>query len=590
GKFNQGNTEYLVQTGKFLETADDVRQLVVGMHLGKPVYLKNIAQIEDGPDEIKDYVTFGYGAAHAGEHKALEYPAVTLSVSKRKGSDAMGLGERLMEKSEALKGKLIPSDVTMTVTRNYGETASEKVHELLKHLSAAILAVTVLVALTMGWRSGLVIFMTVPVTFAMTLFVYYMFGYTLNRITLFALVFVTGLVVDDAIIVVENMHRHFKMRKLPFLQAAIASIDEVGNPTILATFTVIASVLPMAFVSGLMGPYMSPMPIGASLAMLFSLFVALIITPYLAYRLLRGDTHGHSEKEYRLETTGIYKLYTRIFVPLLENAKKRWWFIGSVVVLLLASMSLMYFKLVTVKMLPFDNKNELQVVIDMPEGATLEKTAALSKEIAAYLRNVPEVTHYQMYTGTSAPINFNGLVRHYDLRQGSNVADIQVNFLPKGERSEQSHDIAKRIRPAIVKIGASYGARIKIAEVPPGPPVLSTLVAEVYGPDYTKQIEVAHQVRTAFETSPGVVDVDWLVEDDQTEYRFEIDKEKAAQSGVSPQQIYHVLGIALNGKQIGALYQAKELETVGIQLQLAESQRSSVDDLKNIHVIAMTGT
>lgn len=590
GKFNQGNTEYLVQTGKFLETADDVRQLVVGMHLGKPVYLKNIAQIEDGPDEIKDYVTFGYGAAHAGEHKALEYPAVTLSVSKRKGSDAMGLGERLMEKSEALKGKLIPSDVTMTVTRNYGETASEKVHELLKHLSAAILAVTVLVALTMGWRSGLVIFMTVPVTFAMTLFVYYMFGYTLNRITLFALVFVTGLVVDDAIIVVENMHRHFKMRKLPFLQAAIASIDEVGNPTILATFTVIASVLPMAFVSGLMGPYMSPMPIGASLAMLFSLFVALIITPYLAYRLLRGDTHGHSEKEYRLEATGIYKLYTRIFVPLLENAKKRWWFIGSVVVLLLASMSLMYFKLVTVKMLPFDNKNELQVVIDMPEGATLEKTAALSKEIAAYLRNVPEVVHYQMYTGTSAPINFNGLVRHYDLRQGSNVADIQVNFLPKGKRSEQSHDIAKRIRPAIVKIGASYGARIKIAEVPPGPPVLSTLVAEVYGPDYTKQIEVAHQVRTAFETSPGVVDVDWLVEDDQTEYRFEIDKEKAAQSGVSPQQIYHVLGIALNGKQIGALYQAKELETVGIQLQLAESQRSSVDDLKKIHVIAMTGT
>lgn len=592
GKFNSQDQEFLVEAGNFLESAEDVGKIVIGVYGGSPVYLKNVAEIVDGPEEPKDYVSFGFGDAAvpvAFSNDDREFTAITLSVSKSKGSDAMKIAESIMQKVEGLKGNLIPSDITVTATRNYGETASEKVGELLKHLSAAILAVTLLVAMAMGWRSGLVIFMTVPVTFALTLFVYYMFGYTLNRITLFALVFVTGLVVDDAIIVVENMHRHFKMKQLPFLQAAIAAIDEVGNPTILATFTVIASVLPMAFVSGLMGPYMSPMPIGASLAMLFSLLIALIITPWLVLRLFKNEDHGHEEKHYQLEETTIYKWYAAAISPLIENSRKRWLFLGATVVLLLASTSLLYFKMVAVKMLPFDNKNEIQVIIDMPEGTTLERTAAVTKEIAAYIRTQPEVVNYQSYVGTSAPINFNGLVRHYDLRRGSNVADIQLNLLSKHDRDAQSHDIAKRIRPDIQSIAKKFDANVKIAEVPPGPPVLSTMVAEIYGPDYQRQVEIAKQIRSIFETTESVVDVDWFVEDDQTEYKFEINKEKAMLAGVNSQQIVHALGIALNGASVATLYQPKELEPVGIHLKLEEKERSSIPDLKSIQIQSMSG-
>lgn len=592
GKFNSQDREFLVEAGNFLESAEDVGKVVIGVYDGSPVYLKNVADIIDGPEEAKDYVNFGFGDAAVPEtlkNDDREFTAITLSVSKSKGADAMKIAESIMRKVDALKGTLIPSDITVTATRNYGETASEKVGELLKHLSAAILAVTLLVAVAMGWRSGLVIFMTVPVTFALTLFVYYMFGYTLNRITLFALVFVTGLVVDDAIIVVENMHRHFKMKQLPFLQAAIAAIDEVGNPTILATFTVIASVLPMAFVSGLMGPYMSPMPIGASLAMLFSLLIALVITPWLVLRLFKNDDPRHEEKHYRLEGTSIYKWYAALITPLIENKRKRWIFLGSTVILLLASMSLLYFKLVAVKMLPFDNKNEIQVIIDMPEGTTLERTAAVTKEIATYIRTQPEVVNYQTYVGTAAPINFNGLVRHYDLRRGSNVADIQMNLLSKHNRDAQSHDIGKRIRPDIQSIARKYGANVKIAEVPPGPPVLSTMVAEIYGPDYKRQAEIAKQIRSIFETTESVVDVDWFVEDDQAEFKFEINKEKAMLAGVNSQQIVHSLGIALNGMNAATLYKPKELEPVTIHLKLAEKERSSIHDLKDIQIQSMGG-
>ena len=590
GKFNSGDREFLVETGKFLADAEDVGALVVGVHQGLPVYLRSVSSIADGPEEPSAYVGMGIGLHQQDPYDAMEYPAVTLSVSKRPGADAMHIAEQILLKTDALKGRLIPSDIRVTTTRNYGETASDKVSELLKHLSVAIIAVTILVAFSMGWRSGLVIFMTVPVTFALTLFVYYMFGYTLNRITLFALVFVTGLVVDDAIIVVENMHRHFKMRRLPFLQAAIASIDEVGNPTILATFTVIASVLPMAFVSGLMGPYMSPMPIGASMAMMFSLIVALIITPYLAYRLLKREEDGnHKHEEYALEKTKIFQWYSATINPLLNSSKKRWWFIGGVTGLLMASTLLVVFKLVAVKMLPFDNKNEVQVVIDMPEGTTLERTAAVTKEIAAYLRTQPEVVNYQMYVGTSAPINFNGLVRHYDLRRGSNVADIQVNLLPKSERSDQSHDISKRIRPEIHKIAIPYGANVKVSEVPPGPPVLSTLVAEIYGPTYDEQIRVAGEVKSIFETTDGVTDVDWLVEADQTEYRLEIDKEKAMLSGVAAQQITHALSMALSGMNVSAIQHPNELEPVYINLRLPERDRSDIQSLKSLQVMSAGG-
>jgi multidrug efflux pump subunit AcrB len=435
GSFVQNDTEYLVTTGKFLSTSEDVENLVVGVNNNMPVYLKQVASIQDGPQTPKNYVSFGYGKANEkfAKHNS-EYPAVTISIAKVKGADAMKISEKILERVEALKKNVIPSDVNVEVSRNYGETASHKVGELLLHLGVAIIAVTVLVMLAMGWRGGLVVFFSVPLTFALTLFSYYLLGYTLNRITLFALVFVVGIVVDDSIIIAENMHRHFKMKRLPFKQAAIYAINEVGNPTILATFTVIAAILPMAFVSGMMGPYMSPMPIGASIAMILSLFVALTVTPYLGYHLLHEKDEQEHKEEQGLETSWIYRVYKKIEEPLLDNSKKRNLMFLVTGVLLIGSVLMFFTKSVAVKMLPFDNKNEFQVVIDMPEGTTLERTAAVTKEIAQYLSTVPEVVDYQNYVGASAPITFNGLVRHYDMRGGSNMADIQVNLLHKEDR------------------------------------------------------------------------------------------------------------------------------------------------------------
>ncbi|WP_282013995.1 efflux RND transporter permease subunit [Marinifilum flexuosum] len=591
GSFNSHDKEYLVETGKFLENADDVSNLVVGVYKGSPIYLKQVAEVIDGPEIPSQYVSFGYGKINDAKVQFKgEYPAVTISVAKRRGADAMKVSEQILSKIESLKKDLIPSDVHVDVTRNYGETASDKVAELLLHLLGAIVAVTFVVMLAMGWRGGLVVFLSVPITFALTMFSYYFLDYTLNRITLFALVFVTGIVVDDSIIIAENMHRHFKMKRLPFMQAALRSIDEVGNPTILATFTVIAAVLPMVFVSGLMGPYMSPMPIGASIAMIFSLLVALTITPYLAYRLLRHkEKEGKEEKVFQLEDSLIYKMYAATIRPMLESRLKRWGFISIVSVLLLASTTLIYFKMVAVKMLPFDNKNEFQVVIDMPEGTTLERTAVVAKELAAYIAQQENVVDYQTYVGTAAPINFNGLVRHYDLRRGSNVADIQVNLTHKHDRDLQSHDIAKAMRPGLQEIGKKFNANIKVVEVPPGPPVMSTLVAEVYGPDTDGQINIAKQVKSIFGKTNDVVDVDWLVEDDQTEFQFNVDKEKAMLAGVSTQQVVHTLNMALRGNEVSQLYQEHEHEQVGIDLRLQEKDRSSLTDLKKINILTQSG-
>jgi len=591
GAFNKNDTEYRVETGEFLKTADDVENLVVGIYNQSPVYLKQVARVLDGPEEPVQYVNFGFGKMD--EKKALfggEYPAVTISVAKRRGADAMKVSAQILKKITHLEKDLIPSDVHIEVTRNYGQTASHKVTELLMHLAGAIIAVTFVVMLAMGWRGGLVVFLSVPVTFALTMFSYYFFDYTLNRITLFALVFVTGIVVDDSIIVAENMHRHFKMKKLPFIQAAIRSIDEVGNPTILATFTVIAAVLPMAFVSGLMGPYMSPMPIGASIAMIFSLLVALTITPYLAFRLLRVvEKDKKVKKAFVLENSPVYKIYLKIMEPMLGAAWKRWTFIGAIFVLLLASTTLVYFKWVAVKMLPFDNKNEFQVIIDMPEGTTLERTAVVTKELAAYIARQQEVVNYQTYVGTASPMNFNGLVRHYDIRRGSNVADIQVNLTDKTERKTQSHEIAKTMRPGIQALAKILNANVKVVEVPPGPPVLSTLVAEIYGPDYDKQIEIARQVKKQFAQTDDVVDIDWQVEASQPEYKFNVMKEKAALLGFSTQQVINTIAMALHGQEVTQLYAEKEHEQVGITLRFPEKDRSSLEDLKQINIMSPTG-
>lgn len=596
GSFSSNDTEYLVDTGDFFKSAEEVRNVVVDVQNGDPIYLHSIAEIRDGPEEPSEYVSYGVGhqkAEQAGLNAGESYPAVTISIAKRSGADAMAIAEQIQRKVDNLDGSLIPADVNVTTTRNYGKSASAKVFSLLEHLLVAILAVTFVVALALGWRGALVVFLSVPVTFALTLFLYYMFGYTLNRITLFALVFVTGIVVDDSIIIAENMHRHFKMKKLPLKQAAIASISEVGNPTILATFTVISAVLPMAFVSGLMGPYMSPMPIGASLAMIFSLIVALVITPWLAYILL---PHGNTEKdengedkEYDLKETFIYKWYARTMEPLIESTFKRWVFIIGVTVLLLASMLLFVFRMVEVKMLPFDNKNEVQLIIDMPEGTTLERTNAVAREIGLSLKDVPEIKDYQIYAGDNAPINFNGLVRHYDLREGPNVADIQLNLIDKGKRSDQSHAIAKRLRPMVQKVGEKYNANVKVVEVPPGPPVQSTIVAEIYGPDTDERKRVGSRVKDIFEKTAGIVDVDWMVEAPQTKYKLDVNTEKAMMSGISSKQVVQTVTMALRGKDVSRLYSEKELNEVPITVKLLKAERSDIEKLKKLHMRSASG-
>lgn len=595
GSYASDNKSMLVQTGGFLDSVEGVKRLVVSVSGGKPVYLSDVANVEDALSEPADYVFMGLGpATHVGANNIRpninakqDYAAVTISVAKRTGANATWVAEDLVRKVESLKGKVIPSDVQVTVTRNYGETAREKNNELLFHMFLAAISVTILIALFMGWRAGAVAAIAIPVTLALTMLIFYLIGYTLNRITLFALIFSIGILVDDAIVVVENIHRYFTTTIMKPLDAAIKAVDEIGNPTVLATFAVIASILPMGFVGGLMGPYMRPIPVGASMAMLFSMLIAFIVTPYFAFRFMKGESHfGTHEAP---EDSKLTAFYRRWMGRLIHEKKLRYGFLASVVGLLLISCSLIYFKAVTVKMLPFDNKNELQVIVDAPDGTPLEQTARMTREMGDALRTVPEVTDFQTYIGTSAPFNFNGLVRHYYLRKGASVADIQVNLLPKDERKDQSHAIAKRIRPLVKAIADKYGARVKVAEIPPGPPVLSTLVAEVYGPDDVARAGVAAKVKAILAKTAGVVDVDWYREDDQAKLTFAVDQEKAALSGVAVDDVARTLRIALEGDSAGLLHLPKEKEPVSINLRLPAGQRSSVAALSSIYVSGAKG-
>ena len=590
GSFSRGNVEFAVEAGRFLGTAADLQQIVVGVHAGRPVYLRDVASsITDGPSEPEDYVLYANGGGSQSGASA-DYPAVTLTLAKRKGTNATDISLAAEKKIDTLRGYLLPADLNVSVTRNYGETAKDKSDELLKHLFIATLSVTLLIALALGWRESGVVLIAIPVTLALTLFIFYLFGYTLNRVTLFALIFSIGILVDDAIAVVENIVRHFRMpansgRNLSSI--AIEAVDEVGNPTILATFTVIAAILPMAFVRGLMGPYMRPIPVGASAAMLFSLVVAFVVSPWSALRLLHH--YGERVTDEHEKEGWTTKVYRRIMNPLLDSAARRWMFLGVVVVLLLLACSLVAFKLVKVKMLPFDNKSEFQVIVDMPDGTTLEQTTRVSQELGQYLGKQPEVANYQIYSGTSGPYNFNGLVRHYFLRHGANQADIQVNLLGRKERSTQSHEIAKRLRPGLVTIGNKYGARLKVAEVPPGPPVLQTLVAEVYGPDYQQQMELAKQIKKVFETTPGVVDVDWYVEDPQAKYDVVVDLDKAALNGVSAAAVTQTVQMGLNGATAGLLHDPKSREDVPIRVQLDRPGRSAIESLTAMRLPTPSG-
>ncbi|MFN7828232.1 MAG: efflux RND transporter permease subunit [Acidobacteriota bacterium] len=606
GSFSRGNREYLVESGGFLTSAEEIGQVVIGAQNQRPIYLREVARIEDGPEEPADYVGFASGlAAESGVKTAGLQAAVTISIAKRKGKNAISIAEQVLAKVEGLKGTLIPADVLVTPTRNYGETASEKSNELLFHMLIAIVSVALLIWLTLGFRESGIVAIAIPVTLALTLTVFYLYGYTLNRITLFALIFSIGILVDDAIVVVENIARHYHLpgnRGRSIIRIAIEAVDEVGNPTILATFAVIAAILPMAFVSGLMGPYMRPIPIGASAAMIFSLLVAFIVTPWASLRLLKRAADvpaGHAAHHDEVAEGAATRFYRRFMNRLIREPRWRNGFLVLVVVLLLGSISLFALRLVRVKMLPFDNKSEFQVIIDTAEGTTLEETAALTREIGHYLGTVPEVTNYQSYVGTASPFNFNGLVRHYYLRQGPHVADIQVNLASKDRRDAQSHEIAKRVRPLIQQIAAKYEARVKVSEVPPGPPVLQTLVAEVYGPDSRRQVEIARQIRDIFDRTDGVVDVDWYVEDDQTRYRFEVDQEKAALNGVAAEQIAATLRVALDGLPVGLAHPPVsrstgepgpvEKEDLPIVLQMSRADRSGLEELKQIRVVGERG-
>ena len=591
------NQEAVVATGAFLDGAESVRKVVMGVHNGHPISLADVAQVTDGVKEPDDYVFFGIGASDRSDvsdrsdikrlPRKADYPAVTLAIAKRTGANATWVAEDLLNKVEFLKGKVIPSDVQVTVTRNYGETAKEKNNELLFHMFLAALSVTILIALFMGWRAGAVAAIAIPVTLALTMLVFYLIGYTLNRITLFALIFSIGILVDDAIVVVENIHRYFTTTAMKPLEAAIKAVDEIGNPTVLATFAVICSILPMGFVGGLMGPYMRPIPVGASMAMLLSMFIAFTVTPYFAYRFMKGESHHGGGTE--VDDSKLTAFYRHWMGRLIHEKPLRYAFLAAVVVLLLASCSLVYFKAVTVKMLPFDNKNELQVIIDAPDGTPLEETARMVREMGDALRTIPEVTDFQSYIGTSAPFNFNGLVRHYYLRKGPHLADIQVNLLPKNERKDQSHDTAKRIRPLVKAVADRYGARVKVAEIPPGPPVLATLVAEIYGPDDTIRAGIAGKVKAILKKTAGVVDVDWYREDDQKKFTFVVDQEKAALSGIAVEDVAKSLRLALSGMDAGLAHLPKEKEPVAINLRLPVAQRSSVTALSSLYVTGPKG-
>ena len=511
-----------------------MRNIVVGASGGAPVHLGDVATIADGGGEPTDYVM-------QYPRRGQAYPAVTLSIAKRKGINAIELTRAVDRKVETVRGYLLPRDLNVSVTRNYGETAAQKSNELLWHMFLAVVSVSVLIWLILGRRESLVVLTAIPVTLALTLFVFYLYGYTLNRITLFALIFSIGILVDDAIVVVENIVRHARMSQDGRELAAVAvrAVDEVGNPTILATLAVIAAILPMAFVGGLMGPYMRPIPVGASAAMIFSLIVAFVVTPWAAVRLLRRPRAHEDEPEDRLTA-----LYRRVMRPLLARPAARAGFLGLVAVLLVGAVALVPLGLVTVKMLPFDNKNELQVIVHMPEDTPLEATAGVASALADESLRDEAVTSVQSYTGTASPYTFNGLVRHYFLRRDANLADLQVMLVDKDARREQSHAIAKRLRTRLDPIAERLGAQIQVVEVPPGPPVLQTIVAEVYGPDANRRLELARTVRSAFEHTPGVVDVDWYVESRQPKWRLEVDGEKAAAAGLSAAQIASVVSMA----------------------------------------------
>lgn len=580
GSFQKADREIAVETGAFLHSADDVRNLMVGMHGDRPVYLRDVAKVTDGPEEAMSYSRIGFGKA--GD----SFPAVTVAVAKKKGSNAVWVARDVEKALEGMKGGAIPDEVKTRVTRNYGETANEKVSSLLESLAIAIITVIGLIALAMNWRVGLIVVIAVPITYSLTLVVNYLAGYTINRVTLFALILALGLLVDDPIVGVENIYRHLGMKKMPRLKAISYAMNEVMPPLVLATLAVVVAFLPMFFITGMMGPYMRPMALNVPLAMLSSLIVAVAITPWISNKILKVEEgHGHEETDVKGSLT--YRLYARVMKPLVESKSKTWSLVAIIGVLFAGSIALALTGLVPLKMLPFDNKNEFQVVVDTPESFTLERTDAVVRELEAYLRTVPEVTEFVSTVGAASPMDFNGLVRHYYLRQGANVADVRVGLLSRKERQMESHALVLRLRNDIAAIAAKTGASLKLVEVPPGPPVLSSVVAEVYGQSqqsYDDLIAASKILEDRLRMEPGVVDVDSYVEANQEKFFFRVDRDKAARNGIATEDVVQTLQIALSGMMAGVIHIPTEQNELTIMMKVPREKRSDVERLKTLVV------
>ena len=587
GNLVSDNHEITLQSGTFLSQASEIQELVVGLSDGVPVLLRDVATIETEPSQAEQLVWFGTGpaAADKGIDVNGRFPAVTLAIAKKPGSNAIEVADQVIGRIDQLRGIVIPAGGEGTVTRNYGATPNEKALTLIQKLVFATAVVVLLVVFTLGLREAVIVGVAIVVTLALTLFASWAWGFTLNRVSLFALIFSIGILVDDAIVVVENIHRHMQLGKRKLVEAIPIAVDEVGGPTILATLAVVAALLPMAFVTGLMGPYMSPIPINASIGMLISLAVAFIVTPWLSLKLLGQKKHAEHEPA----ATGqrLYPLFKRLFDPLLDDAKgrrNRWFLLLGIILLILGSLSLAGFKLVVLKMLPFDNKSEIQIIVDMPEGSSLEQNARVIAELGDMIATVPEVTDYQGYIGSAAPINFNGLVRQYYLRAAANLSDIQVNLRHKSERERKSHEIAQAVREPLQIIGKKYGANVKIVEVPPGPPVQAPLVVEVYGIDYPGQMQVAKDIRQLLEQTPDIVDVDDSIESESERWILSIDREKATRLGLNQASIANAIATLVDGEDVGYLHRDNLKYPIPLRLELAEGDKADINSVLSLNL------
>ena len=591
GSLISNNVEIPVQAGTFLSSAEDVASMVVGLFENRPVYLDDIADVRAGADTPDQYTWFASGPAaeHINLGQTGHAPSVTIAIAKKPGTNATRIAGAVKERLQQLEATLIPEGVNVTITRNYGQTADDKASKLIQKLSFATLSVILLAWFALGWREAIIVGAAVIVTLATTLFASWAWGFTINRVSLFALIFAIGILVDDAIVVVENIHRHRSLRSGSIGDVIPPAVDEVGGPTILATFTVIAALLPMAFVTGLMGPYMSPIPINASMGMLISLGIALILTPWLSHRMLGSAPVHHTEEE---SESRLHLLFERLMRPFLdgEHGKRaRKLLYGSLAGAILVAMLLVVAQLVVLKMLPFDNKSEFQIIVDMPEGTPVETTAEVLDELAKTIEAVPEVTDYQVYAGTAAPINFNGLVRQYYLRSGGNVGDIQVNLVDKKYRDRSSHEIAQAVRDELAEAGRRNNASIKVVEVPPGPPVISPIVAEIYGPDYEEQKRLGLELQRLFAETPDIVDIDSTVEADAKRLIVEVDRQRAALLGIPQQRVAAILQMALNGEDITYIHQARERYPIPVRLEVPAQSKVDLDSLLALEVRSHTG-